>query len=481
MTTRNGRHRRYPVRMTTLNQSVREAADLLSSVNPATGAVVGTVRVTPVAEIATVVARARQAQRGWARMSFEERAARLKPAGASMLARLGDLAKLLTDEMGKPLKDATGEIKGCAESFEKFLPEIIEALAPEKLEDENVTTTIYREPMGVCAAITPWNFPVGMPHWTIIPALMAGNAVILKPSEETPLIAQAYADILNETLPKDVLQVVHGAEEQGKALVAAEGVDLIAFTGSRAAGQHILSAAGKGLKRVILELGGKDPMIVLEDADLDAAAKFAVRNSFRNSGQVCVSTERIYVDRKVAVEFEKRVAELAKGLKVGAGTGDVDLGPMINRRQKEWVTSQVARAKQQGARVVVDGTQAEGNYVHPTVLSGLDHTMDIMREETFGPVACIATFESVDEAVTLANDTPYGLGACVFGKDESRAADVARRLEAGMIGVNKGCGGAHGSPWVGAKQSGYGWHSGKEGHRQFTVPRVVSLNRGKAD
>jgi acyl-CoA reductase-like NAD-dependent aldehyde dehydrogenase len=468
--------------MTTLTPpSPRIGSDSLHSINPATGAVVGHVPVTPAAEIPSIVARARQAGKAWAAFSFEERAARLRPAGAAMLSRLPDLARLLTDEMGKPLTDATGEIKGCAESFEKFLPEIIQALQPEKLQDDNVSTVIYREPLGVCAAITPWNFPVGMPHWTIIPALMAGNAVIMKPSEETPLIAQAYADILNESLPKDVLQVIHGADEQGKALVAAEGVDLIAFTGSRAAGQHILSAAGKGLKRVILELGGKDPMIVLDDADVDAAAKFAVRNSFRNSGQVCVSTERIYVHTSVADSFERKVAELAAALKVGPGTQAVDLGPMINRQQKEWVVTQIAKARRQGANVLMDGSNEEGNFLRPTVLTGLDNSMDIMREETFGPVACIARFDSIENAIALANDTPYGLGASVFGKDEARAADVARRLEAGMIGINKGCGGASGSPWVGAKQSGYGWHSGREGHRQFTQPRVVSVTRPKAD
>ncbi|MCI0365232.1 MAG: aldehyde dehydrogenase family protein [Phycisphaerales bacterium] len=465
--------------------AVMESVAILQSIDPATGEIVGEVPLTPVDEIRVVVDRAHAAQKAWSRLPLSQRAELIKPLSEKLLARADELALLITREMGKPLKDALGEVRAYAGTLPSMLEEIITALQPEILEDENTKSIIYREPFGVCAAITPWNFPLGMPFEAIVPALMAGNAVILKPSEETPLIGQALADILNQTLPPGVLQVVHGTDEQGKALVAAEGVELIAFTGSREAGKHILSAASKGLKRVILELGGKDPMIVLDDADIEAAAKFAVRNSFRNCGQVCVSTERIYVDSRVADQFEQRVAELASALKIGPGTQEGnDLGPMVNNRQKQWVLKQVAKAKQQGARVVLDGARessAEGNFVKPTVLANVDHTMDIMREETFGPVACIARFNTVEEAIDLANDTPYGLGATVFGRDEQRAADVARHLEAGMIGVNKSCGGASGAPWVGAKQSGYGWHSGKDGHRQFTQPRVVSLPKSRAD
>ena len=457
---------------------------MLESLDPATGEVVGEVPITPVEEIHEAIGVARRAQREWSRRTLAQRAEAISPASDAIQSRADELASLITREMGKPLKDALGEVKGYSGGLHDTLREIIQALQPETLDDGNTKSIIYREPLGVCAAITPWNFPLGMPFEAIIPALMAGNAVIVKPSEETPLIAQALVDILNQTLPADILQIVHGADEQGKALVAAEGIDLIAFTGSREAGKHILAAASKTLKRVILELGGKDPMIVLDDADIEAAAKFAVRNSFRNSGQVCVSTERIYVDSKIAAKFEERVAELASALKVGPGMqGAHDLGPMVNKRQKQWVLKQVDKAKRQGAKVVLDGagqSQGDDNFVKPTVLSGVNHEMDIMREETFGPVACIARFDSVEEAIDLANDTPYGLGASVFGRNEQRAADVARRLEAGMIGVNKSCGGASGSPWVGAKQSGYGWHSGKDGHRQFTQPRVVSVARAKS-
>ncbi|MCH8163972.1 MAG: aldehyde dehydrogenase [Planctomycetes bacterium] len=447
----------------------------LKSLNPATGEVVGEVPITPIGEIPNIVARARAAQPAWRDLGLEKRMQTMLPVGTQLVNRADDLGRLLMREMGKPLPEAVGEIKHCGESLEATLREIVDALQPDVLEDDKAKSFVYHDPLGVCVAITPWNFPLSMPHWMVIPALMAGNTVVLKPSEETPLIAQAYVDALNEALPKHVLQIVHGADEQGKALVQAD-VDLIAFTGSREAGKHILSAASSGLKRVILELGGKDPMIVLEDADIGAAAEFAVRNSFRNAGQVCVSTERIYVADEIADAFEAEVVKLTGEQKVGQGTEEgVTVGPMINRRQRDHVLAQIEDAVKDGARVIAGGEGHHGGFIMPTVLGDVTHEMDIMRSETFGPVACIARFDDVNEAVRLANDTPFGLGAVVFGGDEQRAADVARRLDAGMIGINKSCGGATGSPWVGAKQSGFGYHSGKEGHRQFTQPRVVTV------
>ncbi len=460
--------------MTTLTAA---ATDTLKSYNPATGELVGEIPSTPVGQIAQIVDRARAAQPAWRALGADQRAATIAPAGAQLVARADELGLLLTHEMGKPLPEAVGEIKDCGESLDETLREINEALQPNQLDDEKVASTIYHDPFGVCAAITPWNFPLAMPHWTVIPALMAGNTVVLKPSEETPLIAQAYVDLLNEFLPADVLQSVHGADDQGKALVQSD-VDMIAFTGSRATGKHILGSASASLKRVILELGGKDPLVVLEDADIKAAAKFAVNNSFRNAGQVCVSTERIYVDEKIADAFEREVVQLAGDLKTGDGMEEnVNVGPMINDTQREHVLKQIRAAVSQGAHVAFGRADHPDCFILPPVLTNVTHDMDIMRDETFGPVACIERFTDTDDAIALANDTPYGLGAVVFGGDRERTADVARRLDAGMIGINKGCGGASGSPWVGAKQSGFGYHSGKQGHRQFTQPRVVSVRK----
>jgi len=445
----------------------------LDSLNPATGTLVGSVPVTPLGDVPVRVAAARAAQPAWDALGVDGRRALIEPAADGFQARSDELGALLTAEMGKPLREACGEVRSCGAGLASELDEIAAALAPEVVQDERTTTTIFRDPYGVCAAITPWNFPIAMPHWLVLPALMAGNTVVLKPSEETPLIAQAYADILGAQLPRGVLQVVHGADEQGKALVAAD-VDLVTFTGSRDAGVQILASAAPGLKRVILELGGKDALLVLDDADVEAAARFAVGNSFRNAGQVCVSTERIYVHEGVADRFEAALVEGAGQLQQGDGSQEgTQVGPMINAGQRDHVIAQIDAAVAQGAKILLGGKGHQGNFVVPTVLSGLNHGMDIMCRETFGPVACVVRVADDEEAVRLCNDSPYGLGAVVFGAGE-HAEQVARALDAGMIGVNRGVGGAPGSPWVGAKQSGYGHHSGRDGHRQFAQVRIVS-------
>ncbi|MBX2796951.1 MAG: aldehyde dehydrogenase family protein [Myxococcales bacterium] len=444
----------------------------LVSLNPATEDVVGEVPVTPVDAIADVVATARAAFGAWRDLGAAPRAERLAGAGQGLLDRAEELAALLTAEMGKPKKEALGEVRSCGKGLLKEAAEMAEALAPEHLEDARTKTTLYRDPYGVCVAITPWNYPMSMPHWLVTPALVAGNTVVMKPSEETPLVAQAWFDIVAPHLPEGVLQIVHGDGEQGRALVAAD-VDLVAFTGSKEVGASILAAAGDGLKRVLLELGGKDPLVVLDDADLDKAARFAARNSFRNAGQVCVSTERIYVAQSVHDAFVSKLVDEARGMTVGDGAEEgTDVGPMINARQRAKVVEQVRSAQVAGAKLVAGQPEGDGNFLQPMVLTHVDHSMDLMRSETFGPVAAVQAFDTPDEAVQLANDTPFGLGAVVFGGDDAR--DVARRLDAGMVGVNRGVGGAAGSPWVGAKQSGYGFHSGRHGHRQFAQVRIVS-------
>ncbi len=446
----------------------------LVSIDPATGEAVGSVPTTPLEAIPRLVHQAREAQRGWGALSHAERAEVLRPAAERLKAEARRLGELASREMGKPLPEAIGEANYCADGMGAELDEIVAALSDVVREDARIRSILRHAPLGVCAAITPWNFPLLMPHQSVLPALVAGNTVLLKPSEETTLVACEYAKILNEFLPTGVLTPVSGDGAQGRALVVAD-VDLIVFTGSRETGKRILADAGPGLKRVILELGGKDPLVVLDDADLDAAAAFAVRNSFRNAGQVCVSTERIYVDAAIHEDFLRKMVERTNALKQGnPRDAGVQVGPMVSARQKAKVVAQIDAAVAAGATLVAGGEPREGNFVAPTILADVTHAMDVMREETFGPVACVQAFRSIDEALRLANDTPFGLGAAVFGRDLSRAEDVAARIHAGMVGINQGCGGADGCPWVGAKESGYGFHSGPEGHRQFAQVRVLS-------
>ncbi len=448
----------------------------LQSIDPANGTVVGEVRPTPVGEIPAIVARAKAAQKAWAGHGLERRAQLLRSAGEALSARADEMGRLISQEMGKPLKEALGEARGCVASLAEEVDDIEAALADEVVEDKTVKSTMIFDALGVAACITPWNFPVLMPHQVVIPALLAGNAVIMKPSEKTPLSAQVWAECLLSVLEPDVLQVVHGDEEQGKALVAAD-VQLVAFVGSREAGGHIMREAAGSLKRLVLELGGKDALLVLEDADLEAAVTFASRNCFRNAGQVCVSTERIFVHQRLAERFEMSLAERAKAIRQGDPADEAtEVGPMVDAAQKAHVNRLVQEAIAAGARCLAGGEAAPGNFVRPIVLADVTPQMSIMRQETFGPVACIMRVDSDDQAIELANDTPYGLGGAVFGEVE-HATEVGRALDTAMVGINKGCGGADGVPWVGAKQSGYGYHSGKAGHRQFAQVRVISRSK----
>jgi acyl-CoA reductase-like NAD-dependent aldehyde dehydrogenase len=446
---------------------------VLESINPTTGEVVGSVPVTPVENIPGIVAKAHEAQRAWNAFGLGGRLDLMKPIAARLAEEAPNIGALITAEMGKSTPEAQGECAYGADKCADELQSAFDAFQPEEITDKNTRSILYRDPLGVSVAITPWNFPMLMPQQCILPSLMAGNCVIFKPSEETPLVGQAYADVLNEFLPEGVLQVVHGADDQGKALVASD-INLVAFTGSREVGAKILTACGPELKRVVLELGGKDALIVLDDADLDAAASFAVQNSFRNSGQVCVSTERIYVEDSVANEFEALVLEKTKEWTQGDPTDkDVKIGPMVSSTQRDIVLAQLQQALKDGA-VLRCGGGTHDNYIEPTVLTGCSHDMQIMHDETFGPICCIQRFSGDDKAIALANETPYGLGGAVYGETQ-HAMDVARQLTPGMVGINKGCGGSEGTPWVGACQSGYGYHSGRDGHRQFTQVRVVSI------
>ena len=453
------------------------ATEILESINPATGEVVGSVPITPTDAIAGIVEKARTAQKSWNELGLDKRIEILRPAAKRLAEEAPEIGKLMTSEMGKSTPEAQGEASYTADKFATELEEAADAFAPEIIEDESVKSTLYRDPLGVSVAITPWNFPELMPQQCILPSLVAGNTVIFKPSEDTPLTGQAYADVLNEFLPEGVLQVVHGADDQGKELVDSD-INLVAFTGSRAVGAKILTACGPDLKRVILELGGKDALIVLDDADLESASDFAVHNSFRNAGQVCVSTERIYVHEKVADDFEALVIEKTKALKQGDPTDEsVNVGPMVHSSQRDIVLAQLEEALNDGAALRCGGGSHD-NYIEPTVLTGCNHDMRIMHDETFGPICCIQRVSSDEEAIQLANETPYGLGGAVFGETE-HAIRVARKLTPGMIGVNKACGGAQGTPWVGACQSGYGYHSGRDGNRQFTQVRMVSVPKKK--
>lgn len=439
----------------------------LISYDPITRHAVGEVAITAPHQVAERVSKAKQAQKSWAQLSLSERQQQVTSAYQNLAKVQEQLTLLISKEMGKDYRRASYEAGGTVQNGAYFSQEIGHALKPEPMG--HGAELQYRA-LGVVAVISPWNYPLAMANNLLMPALIAGNTVILKPSEETPLVADLFVQTLNEVLPEDVLQVAHGGAETGKALVQAD-VNMVAFTGSMAAGKHIMASAAPGLKRLVMELGGNDPMIVMAAADIDRAVQFAVASSFENAGQMCTSTERIYVDERIADEFEQKVVALARQYRVGAwDMANVNIGPIVSPKQHQHVLSHLQDAQQKGADFLLGSAEHELPYIQPTVVTNVTPDMLLENAETFGPVVAISRFKHVSEAVTRANDSEYGLGAVVFGG--AGAEDVAEQLEAGMVGINQGAGGP--GPWVGAKSSGFGFHGTAAGHRQFAQVRVIA-------
>lgn len=442
---------------------------MLVSYDPINQVALGEVPITPTANMPAVVKQAKNAQKLWAALSLSERQEKVTLAYEHLVKEQEALTLLISKEMGKDYRRASYEVGGTVQNAGYFCQEIAQAFAPES-QGHNVELQ-YR-PLGVVAVISPWNYPLAMANNLLLPALMAGNSVVLKPSEETPLVADLFVKTLNEVLPEGVLQVVHGDAVIGKALVNAD-INMVAFTGSLAAGKHIMASAASSLKRLVMELGGNDPMIVMASADIDKAVQFAVASSFENAGQMCTSTERIYVDARVADEFEQKVVALASRYQVGAwDQTNVNIGPIVNLKQHQSVISQLKDAEEKGASFLLGEAQYEPPFIQPTVVSGITADMCLERDETFGPIVAISRYSQISEAVERANASPYGLGATVFGGAGAAAVAVAEQMEAGMVGVNQGAGGP--GPWVGAKQSGFGFHGTAAGHRQFAQVRVIS-------
>ncbi len=441
----------------------------LKSYDPSNGKLLGEVAVTSHQQLETIVATARKTAQSWRALSPKARVELIQDAFLHLESHTQALALLLSQEMGKDMRRSSSEVGGSLFGA-RYTAEQAEAALREQAPYRG--TKLQYRPLGVAAVISPWNYPMAMACNLIVPALVAGNTVVFKPSEETPLIAQAFVELLNEVLPAGVLQIVHGDRSVGQALVSSD-VDLIAFTGSMAAGKHIMAQAAGGLKRLVMELGGNDPMIVMANADIEAAARFAVASSLENTGQMCTSTERIYVDEAVAPQFERRVVEIAADYHVGAWNQlGVQMGPIVNGRQHQNIMAHIRDAVEKGAELKLGSLDQQPPYITPTVLTGMTPDMRMEQEETFGPVIAISRFNAIDTAIARANDSIYGLGAVVFGGQG--AQEMADQLEAGMVAINQGVGGSGDSPWVGAKQSGFGFHGSAEGHRQFAQVRVLS-------
>lgn len=452
--------------------------------NPATGQKIAEVPITSADQVGPAVARARQAFLMWRELSFAHRARYLYAARDWIVDHQDEVIETICSETGKPRTEAlVAEVFYCcdllsyyAKNSERYLKD--EVRSPHLLKNKRVY--VLYKPVGVVGVISPWNYPFTLALGDVVPALMAGNTVILKPSEYTPLTGLLVERLFREAgLPDNVLQTLCGYGDTGAALV--DHCNGIAFTGSVATGKRVAERAAQRLIPVLLELGGKDPMIVLKDADLERAANACVWGALSNAGQMCMSIERVYVEAPVYDEFVRSVVDKVKSLRQGTekSFGDVDIGPLTMSKQLETVERHIRDAVEKGAKILVGGRRKDGLFYEPTVLVNVDHSMQIMREETFGPVIPIMRVNSAEEALQLANDSIYGLAASVFTKNKELGVKLARHIEAGNVCVND-CVANFAvleAPYGGVKESGLGRRHGEWGLRQFTAPQTVVVDR----
>ncbi len=453
----------------------------LAVTNPATGTVLGSVPDLGKTEAEQAIAAAHEAFPSWSRRPAKERAAILRRWYELQIENKDDLALLMTSEQGKPLAEARGEVDYAA-SFTEFYAEeakrILGEIIPSPKESGRVL--VLKQPIGVVAAITPWNFPLAMITRKVSPALAAGCTVVCKPAPETPLCALALAELaVRAGMPPGVFNVVTGnAEAIGAAFTSSPLVRMITFTGSTEIGKLLMRQSADTVKRVALELGGNAPFIVFDDADLDRAVAGALASKYRNSGQTCVCANRILVQAGIYDAFAAKLAEEAAKLKVGDGTeAGVMQGPLINAAAIEKVEAHVQDAVDKGARVMVGGKRHAlgGTFYEPTVLADVSTDMRLAQEETFGPVAPLFRFKDEAEAIRIANDTPYGLAAYFYTRDLPRAWRVAEALEYGMVGINEGIISTELAPFGGVKESGLGREGSHHGIEEFVELKYVMM------
>jgi len=429
------------------------------------------------------VAAASRAQDDWRFVPGIEKCEMLHRIAFNIREYQHELATLLTNEGGKPLIENMDEVEWVAACFDYYAEvgrhESGRVIPPVQRHQMNL---VMKEPYGVVVCIVPWNYPLLLMSWKVAPALMAGNAVIIKPSEHTPLSTLRLAEVAFVDLPKGVVQIVTGyGNEAGESLVTHPNTQVIAFTGSVATGKRIARLAAERVKKVNLELGGNDPFIICDDIDLEVAVRGAVWAAYLNMGQVCTSGERFYVFDSVGDEFINRFVEFTGSLRLGNPLGpDVDLGPMISAAQREKVEAKLDQVREMGATLLCGGKRPpnlkRGYYFEPTVVAGVDHSMPLMREETFGPVAPIMKVKDIDEAIGLANDSEYGLGANILTNNLEYAMKAAERIKAGTFWINDPLTDNDAGPFGGMRLSGGGRELGAEGIEEFRETKHVHLD-----
>ena len=449
--------------------------------NPATEEILDTAPRAVEVDVDRAVEAAAHAFPKWWKVPGSEKADLLHDVANRLRKNKGTIAHTMTEEGGKPLLENIDEVDWCAACFDYYAEigrnDRGRVIAPVR---EHQFNFVVKEPYGVVAAIVPWNYPLLLLCWKLAPALAAGNTVVVKPSEYTPL-STLMLDKVFDGLPPGTVNVITGHGETGEALVTHPRVDVVAFTGSVETGRAIARAAADQLKKLHLELGGNDPFIVCDDVDVDVAAQGAAFAAFLNMGQVCTSAERFYVFEKVADRFLDQFVAVAKALRVGNPMGpDVDLGPMVSAAQRDKVERKLEAARKEGAELVAGGKRpgglSKGYFFEPTVLTGVNHSMKLMNEETFGPIAPIMIVKDIDEATTLANDSKYGLGASIYTNNLEYAMTAAANIRAGTFWINDPLTDNDAGPFGGMRLSGMGRELGIEGLEGFRDTKHVHLD-----
>ncbi|MEW5852935.1 MAG: aldehyde dehydrogenase family protein [Myxococcota bacterium] len=462
----------------------RPAVEEIVVTNPATGAEIGRVPVMDAAQVKAAVEKARKAQKAWGALTVEQRCARLYPLKGLILEHADEIAEAITRENGKTLQEAHAmEITVVLELLQVYLNRGPKALKPRHIPirlAKNRGSYIHYVPRGVAGIISPWNFPFSIPFGGVLFALIAGNSVVLKPSEVTPLIALRLRDLFVEAgIDPDLLQVVTGRGATGAALLDA-GVNHVTFTGSVATGRKVGEACGRNLVPCSLELGGKAPAIVCADADVERTAWALAWGAFGNHGQICASVERVYVDERVYPQLKDRVVQIAKELRQGEPTGDVDIGACTFPPQVDKIRTLLADAEAKGAKLETGSMPEPGaRFVKPVVLTNVNHSMRVMREESFGPLMPIMPVKTEQEAIEKANDSDLGLLAYVFSTDVEKGRQIAEQVEAGTVMINDVLASFSmvETPWAGVKASGIGRSHSDDGLRDFCEARHVNYDK----
>lgn len=464
---------------------VGEDLDKINVTNPATGELVGTVPNAGERETKEAIVSAHQAFADWSKRTAENRAALLRRYFNLILENEESLARLMTEENGKPYTESIGEVRYAASFIEWFAEEgkrIYGRTVPGKNESHRIK--VIKQPVGVVGAITPWNFPAAMITRKLAPALAAGCTFIVKPPEQTPLTALKLAELAEQAgIPKGVINVVCGnPEEISKAFMEDMRVRKITFTGSTEVGRLLMKMASEQIKKISLELGGHAPVIICDDANVDKAVDMVIKSKFRNSGQTCVCANRLYVQSGIHDTFVEKFSAKVAELKYGNGFEEgVEVGPLIDKSGYEKVAHQVKEALEKGATCTVGGKgiadyEKDTYFFEPTVLTNVNNDMEIMHIETFGPIAPIQKFETDEEAIAFANDTPFGLAAYVFTENVSRGTRLTEALDYGIVGWNDGVPSAAQAPFGGTKQSGLGREGGTEGLEEYLEVKYISLS-----